>query len=90
MGRRRRRRRRSLPPLDPVEHGAKLRIAAERTIAAVRAQPRPREVNPALVLKVRTKEPIPDSTWHRAGLSVVGSNSDKALILFSNDEEGVS
>lgn len=76
-----------LPVQDNESHGLALRSNVERTLTEFQARPRPKGVDPTLILRVITTHYVEDDAWRRAGLTVVGAESDKVLLLFANDTE---
>ncbi len=55
-------------------------LAAHRTLAAT-------IVDPALIVRVRTANVLPEEQWTRAGLIVLGQDENDAVILFASDAD---
>jgi hypothetical protein len=55
-------------------------LAAHRTLATT-------IVDPALIVRVRTANVLPEEQWVRAGLTVLGQDENNAVILFASDGE---
>lgn len=44
-------------------------------------------VDPALIVRVRTANVLPEEQWVRAGLTVLGQDDNNAVILFASDAD---
>lgn len=44
-------------------------------------------IDPALIVKVRTVNSVPDEDWANAGLTVLGTDDDNTVVLFASDGE---
>jgi subtilisin family serine protease len=75
------------PRRDSKPHGAGLQAELESIIAAQRMRPKIADINPSLIVKVRTVAPIDEQDWARLSLTVLASDPDKTLILFATDDE---
>src|ERR1700733_13379874 len=73
------------PVREPREQADRITQAVEgvlqrRAKGAIR-------VIPGLVIRVRTSGVLPEEEWERAGLTVLGTDADTSVVLFSNDAE---
>jgi hypothetical protein len=75
------------PPRDAKPHGAAIQKNLDTVIAAHKRRPTIADIDPALILKIRTAGPISEDEWAKLKLTVLASDPDKTLILFADDNE---
>lgn len=75
------------PAREPGGHSQKLRAELDGAIEQQRQRRRPDVVNPALILRVRMNGPLLEEEWAKVGLTVLSSDEDRSLVLFSTSEE---
>ncbi len=76
----------SSPARDYREQAQKISKAVDEALTA-HAALRSTIVNPALIVRVRTTNVLPEDEWVRAGLVVLGHDKDGSVVLFSSDFE---
>jgi Subtilase family len=72
---------------NPGEHGPKIQGELEGIVDAQKARPAVADINPALILKIQTTNPIDEADWARVGLTVLATEPNKALVMFASDSE---
>ena len=75
------------PTRNARAHGATIEAELNTLIASQQRKPRIANIDPALILKIRTAGPIDTDDWARVGLTVLASDPDKTLVLFASDVE---
>jgi Subtilase family len=75
------------PQRNAKAHGATVEAELLAVTANQKRKPRIANIDPALILKVKTAGPIDTADWARVGLTVIASDPDKTLVLFANDAE---
>ncbi len=75
------------PPRDPAAHSARLASELDQAVQAQQRRRRPDAVDPALILRVQMSGPLLEEDWNRVGLTVLSSDDDRTLVLFSSTEE---
>src|SRR5690606_130002 len=58
-----------------------------RAVAEQRRRRQPDYVNPAFILRVQMSGPLMEENWEQLGLTLLSSDEDKTLILFSNADD---
>ncbi len=71
---------------DPSQQFERIRRAVDEALEA-HVQLRSNIVDPALIVRVRTTNLVPEDEWIRAGLTVLGHDDNDSVVLFSSDEE---
>src|SRR4051812_37588998 len=74
----------SRTPRDNAPHASTIRTAVDEVLAR-RMRVSASGINPSLIVKVKTSGAVPDEEWERAGLEVLGTDTDQSVILFSSD-----
>ena len=64
-----------------------MRSQVADAVQQVTRQPRPTAIDPALILRVRLSANIDEDMWRSAGLTLIGKEEDRVLVLFSSDTE---
>lgn len=75
------------PIRDPGGHSRKLRTELDAAVAEQQRRRRPEFVDPSLILRVRMNGMTLEEDWERLGLTLLASDEDKTLILFSSNDE---
>lgn len=68
-------------------HSTLVETQLNNAIAIQRDRRKPQFVDPSLILRVRMTGGIQENEWERLGLSLLSSDPDKTLVLFSSDED---
>jgi hypothetical protein len=71
---------------NPSTHSQAL---TEQLSSAIATQVRRRRptVTPSLILRVRLSAAVPEGEWEQVGLSVLSTDADRTLVLFSSSDE---
>ena len=72
---------------NPSNHGAKLKSELESTVQQQITRQRPPTVTPSLILRVKMEGGLQEEEWEKLGLSVLSSDEDKHLVLFSSTQD---
>lgn len=72
------------PPERGGGHGVALRTETQAAVAEQQAAKPASFVDPSLLLRVQVDGHIAESEWERFGLSVVSSDADRTVLLFSS------
>lgn len=72
------------PPGRGVGHGGALQAETRTAVAELQAAKPAAFVDPSLLLRVQVDGHIAESEWEKLGLSVVSSDADRTLLLFSS------
>ncbi len=76
----------SMPPRDHAVHGARLAREVEDVLADNR-RVRPAAIDPSLILRVRLDAQVSEDQWASIGLTLLSSDADRSLVLFSNTRD---
>lgn len=76
-----------VPARNRAEHSGKIRDELNAAIETQRRRRKPELVDPSLILRVEMSGASMEEDWERLGLTIVSSNADRSLILFSSREE---
>lgn len=87
LERRRRRGGGVAPSHEPRAHSRKLQAELEATVSDQQRRRPPQFVDPSLILRVRMIGMTMEKDWNDLGLTLLGSDEDKTLVLFATDEE---
>jgi len=68
-------------------HGAGLQQRIETVVAQHKAKPPIENIDPALILKIRTTGGIAEDVWQTLGMTLLSDEPDKSVVLFANDKE---
>lgn len=74
----------SAPPGRGRGHGSALQAATQGAVAEQQAAKPAAFVDPSLLLRVQVDGHIAESEWEKLGLSVVSSDADRTVLLFSS------
>lgn len=72
------------PPQRGGGHGGALKSETEAAVTAQRATKPAAFVDPSLLLRVRVDGHIAEDEWEKLGLTVVSSDADRTVLLFSS------
>lgn len=75
------------PQRNPRGHSDRLGQELDQAVAAQRQRRRPDAVDPSLILRVQMSGPLLEEEWNRVGLTVLSSDEDRTLVLFSSSDE---
>lgn len=75
------------PDRNPGGHGRKLKDELDRVVAVQQRRRRADAIDPSLILRVRMSGAELEHEWNKVGLTVLSSDEDRTLVLFSSDEE---
>lgn len=75
------------PQRNPGEYSQKLRDELDQAVATQQRRRRPDAVDPALILKVQMTGALQEEEWNRVGLTLLSSDEDRTLVLFSSTDE---
>ena len=73
-----------VPPGRGSGHGGALRTETQAAVADQQAAKPAAFIDPSLLLRVQVDGHIAESEWERLGLSVVSSDADRTVLLFSS------
>ena len=76
-----------ITPRDFRTYSGILRSQVENAVQQVTRQPRPSAIDPALILRVRLSANVDEDAWRNAGLTLIGKEDDRVLVLFASDTE---
>lgn len=77
----------SVPNRDAKAHGSAIQKTVEDVIDAFKGRPAIADINPSLILKIKTDGVIDEEVWQRLGMTLLSSDGDSSLVLFVNDTE---
>ncbi|GLS31983.1 hypothetical protein SAMN04488498_1268 [Mesorhizobium albiziae] len=75
------------PARDRQQHGRRITAELDQAVATQQRRRPPDAVNPSLILRVRMTGSLLESDWEALGLTVLSSDADRTLVLFSSDDE---
>lgn len=75
------------PTHEPSGHSQRLRTELDAAVVEQQRRRKPEFVDPSLILRVRMNGMTLEEEWERLGLTVLASDEDKTLILFSSTDE---
>lgn len=79
-----------LPPRDPITHSARLDAELTQAIRTQRLRRQPEFVDPSLILRVQMAGALLEEDWDQLGLTVLSSDEDRTLVLFSSTEDMIA
>jgi hypothetical protein len=68
-------------------HAAKLTVDLEAAVDTQQRRRRPEFIDPALILRVKMVGQLHEPDWEGLGLTVLSSDADRTLVLFSNSDD---
>jgi len=72
---------------NPGDHSERLRQELDTSIIAQQRRRRADAVDPALILRVQMSGPLLEEEWNKVGLTLLSSDEDRSLVLFSSSDE---
>lgn len=75
------------PTRNAGAHSGRLRQELDQAVTAQQQRRRADTVDPALILRVQMSGPLLEEEWNRVGLTVLSSDDDRTLVLFSSSDE---
>lgn len=75
------------PERDIVAHSGKISAELDAAVAEQKQRRKPEFVDPSLVLRVRMSGASMEADWEALGLTLLASDADRTLILFSSSHE---
>lgn len=75
------------PTRDAPAHGGRIRAQLDAVVETQKRRRRPDVVNPSLILRVQMSGPLLEPEWERVGLTVLSTDADRTLILFSTTDD---
>lgn len=75
------------PDRDPAGHSRRLRAELDEAVAVQRQRRRPDVIDPSLILRVQMTGSLLEEQWEQLGLTVLTSDIDRTLVLFSSADE---
>lgn len=77
----------SAPDRDRPAHSRRLAAELDDAVAVQLRRRPPEAVNPSLILRVRMTGSLLEGDWEALGLTVLSSDADRTLVLFSSNDE---
>jgi len=77
----------SPPTRDRSAHTSILRAELDAAVEAQQRRRKPEFVDPSLVLRVRMNGQPMEEDWERLGMTVLSSDADRTLVLFSSSDD---
>ncbi|MDQ2644660.1 MAG: S8 family peptidase [Myxococcota bacterium] len=75
------------PKRERQEHSTRLQAELDAAIAAQQQRRRPKFITPSLILRVQMEKVLLEEHWEKLGLTVLSSDPDRTLVLFSSSDE---
>jgi len=75
------------PSRNRGEHAARLTSELDEAIAVQQRRRRPQFVTPSLILRVQMAKTLLEDQWEALGLTVLSSDADRTLVLFSSSDD---
>lgn len=75
------------PARNPGNHSQRLNAELDTAIASQQRRRRPDAVDPGLILRVQMSGALQEDEWAKVGLTVLSSDEDRTLVLFSSSDE---
>jgi hypothetical protein len=75
------------PKRDTAGHSGKLENELNEAINTQRQRRKPEFVDPNLILRVQMSGPLMEPDWEQLGLTILSSDPDRTLVLFSSTED---
>jgi hypothetical protein len=75
------------PQRDPAAHSSRLGAELNQAIETQQRRRRPEFIDPSLILRVQMSGPLLEEDWNQLGLTVLSSDEDRTLVLFSSTGE---
>jgi subtilisin family serine protease len=75
------------PERNVADHSGKLESELAEAINTQRQRRKPEFVDPNLILRVQMSGPLMEADWDQLGLTILSSDPDRTLVLFSSTED---
>lgn len=75
------------PERDRPDHSRRIASELDEAVSVQQRRRPPEAVNPSLILRVRMTGSLFESDWEALGLTVLSSDADRTLVLFSTNDE---
>ena len=75
------------PARNPSGHSRRLGQELDSAVTAQQRRRRAEAVDPALILRVHMSGPLLEEEWNKVGLTLLSSDEDRSLVLFSSSDE---
>lgn len=75
------------PVRNAPVHGGRIRAELDAVVETQQRRRRPDAVNPSLILRVQMSGPLLESEWEKVGLTVLLTDADRTLVLFSSTDD---
>lgn len=75
------------PHRNPGGHSQRLGQELDTAVAVQQRRRRADAVDPALILRVQMSGPLLEEEWNKVGLTLLSSDEDRSLVLFSSSDE---
>jgi subtilisin family serine protease len=72
---------------DPGRHSRRLGNELDQAVQTQQRRRQPEFVDPSLILRVQMTGALLEDDWNQLGLTVLSSDDDRTLVLFSNTED---
>lgn len=72
---------------DPSNHSQRLSHELDVAVAIQQRRRRADAIDPALILRVQMSGPLLEEEWNKVGLTLLSSDEDRSLVLFSSSDE---
>lgn len=66
----------TVPNRDAKAHGSTIQKAVEDVMTAFKARPAIADINPSLILKIKTAGVIDEEVWQKLGMTLLSSEGD--------------
>ncbi|WP_192937333.1 S8 family serine peptidase, partial [Sinorhizobium medicae] len=76
-----------LPPRNPGGHSQRLSQELDAAVTVQQRRRRAEAIDPALILRVQMSGPLLEEEWNKVGLTLLSSDEDRSLVLFSSSDE---
>lgn len=75
------------PQRDRRQHSTRLRTELDEAIVNQQRRRRPQFITPSLILRVQMVTTLLEEQWEALGLTVLSSDADRTLVLFSSSDD---
>ena len=75
------------PTRNPGGHSQRLSQELDTAVSVQQRRRRADAIDPALILRVQMSGPLLEEEWNRVGLTLLSSDEDRSLVLFSSSDE---
>lgn len=75
------------PARNPGGHSQRLSRELDAAVTVQQRRRRADAIDPALILRVQMSGPLLEEEWNKVGLTLLSSDEDRSLVLFSSSDE---